>query len=76
MHLADIVRGADTNHMDLAPQATGLLAVSPGMSQVDANDHSMLEAMMPVYDALYAMCRDAVAGQDEKPHWTPQASAP
>jgi hypothetical protein len=31
----------------------------------------MLDAMMPVYDALYAWCRDAVAGTDEKHNWKP-----
>ncbi|MCF8198090.1 MAG: chromate resistance protein [Sulfuritalea sp.] len=76
MRLADIVRGADTSRLDLSPQSAGLLAVSLGMSQMHANDHSMLETMMPVYDALYAWCRDAVAGQDEKHNWTPQAATP
>jgi rhodanese-related sulfurtransferase len=31
--LAAIVRGADANHLDLAPQAAGLLAISLGMSR-------------------------------------------
>ena len=67
--LADIVRGADTDQLGLAPQAAGLLAVSLGMSRRLADDHTLLEAMMPVYDALYAWCRDAVAGTDEKHNW-------
>ena len=71
VRLATIVRGADTARLDLAPQAAGLLAVSLGMSRTHADDHAMLEALMPVYDALYAWCRDAVAGQDEKHNWTP-----
>lgn len=69
--LADIVRGADTDRLDLAPQAAGLLAVSLGMSRTCPDDHAMLEAMMPVYDALYAWCRDAVAGTDEQHNWKP-----
>ncbi len=57
--LAVIVRGADTARLDLAPQAAGLLAVSLGLSRVYADDAAMLEAAMPVYDALYAWCREA-----------------
>ncbi|APW44588.1 chromate resistance protein ChrB domain-containing protein [Rhodoferax saidenbachensis] len=73
-HLATIVRGADTDRLDLAPQAAGLLAVSLGMSRTYADDHAMLEAMLPVYDALYAWCVDAVAGQDERHNWQPGMS--
>lgn len=69
--LADIVRGADTDRLDLAPQAAGLLAVSLGMSRMMTDDLAMLEAMMPFYDALYAWCRDAVAGVDEPHNWKP-----
>ncbi len=70
--LATIVRGADTDRLDLAPQAAGLLAVSLGLSQLHQDDHAMLEAALPVYDALYAWCRQAVAGQDEKHNWKPE----
>ncbi|HSD55388.1 MAG TPA: chromate resistance protein ChrB domain-containing protein [Burkholderiales bacterium] len=56
--LAVIVRGADTARLDLAPQAAGLLAVSLGLSRNFADDAAMLEAGMPVYDALYAWCRE------------------
>lgn len=69
--LATIVRGADTDRLDLAPQAAGLLAVSLGMSRNLSDDAAMLEAMLPVYDALYAWCRDAVAGTDEPHNWKP-----
>jgi rhodanese-related sulfurtransferase len=69
--LADIVRAADTDRLDLAPQAAGLLALSLGMSRNIPDDHAMLEAMMPAYDALYAWCRDAVAGTDEAHNWKP-----
>jgi rhodanese-related sulfurtransferase len=55
--LARIVRGADTDRHDLAPQCAGLLAVSKGMSLLHEDDHAMLEATLPVYDALYAWCR-------------------
>jgi rhodanese-related sulfurtransferase len=69
--LATIVRGADTDRLDLAPQAAGLLAVSLGMSRSMPDDLAMLDAMMPVYDALYTWCRDAVAGTDEPHNWKP-----
>lgn len=68
--LATLVRGADTHRLNLAPQAAGLLAVSLGMSRNIPDDLVMLDAMMPVYDALYTWCRDAVAGTDEKHNWT------
>lgn len=73
--LAAIVRGADTDRLDLAPQSAGLLAISLGMSRTHTDDHAMLEAMMPVYDALYAWCCDAVSGQEEKHNWKPQGAA-
>ncbi|MDP2023946.1 MAG: chromate resistance protein, partial [Hydrogenophaga sp.] len=71
LRLALIVRGADTDRLDLAPQCAGLVAVSLGMARTRSDDHAMLETLMSVYDALYAWCRDAVAGQDEKHTWKP-----
>jgi len=74
--LATIVRGADTARPELAPQAAGLLAVSLGLSRMHADDLDQLEAGMPLYDALYRWCRDAV---DETHDWvshTPKARAP
>lgn len=65
--LAVIVRGADTDRLDLAPQCAGLLAVSLGLSRLHADDHEMLRHGMGVYDALYAWCRDA---RDERHGWT------
>jgi hypothetical protein len=69
VHLARVVRGADTHRPDLSPSCEGLLAVSLGMARIHTNDHAMLNAMLPVYDALYAWCRDAVAAQDEQHNW-------
>ena len=64
--LATIVRAADTAQLRAAPQAAGLLAVSLGLSMLHTDDQAMLSAAMPVYDALYAWCRD---GQDEHHSW-------
>ena len=70
--LATIVRGADTDRLDLAPQSAGLLAFSLGLSRIHAaDDHAMLKAAMPLYDALYAWCRDRVSAQDETHNWKP-----
>ncbi len=55
--LALIVRGADTDRLELAPQSPGLLAMSAGLSALHADDHAMLEQGMTLYDALYAWCR-------------------
>ncbi len=70
-HMASIVRGADTDALNLAPQSAGLLAISLGFSKNIADDHAMLTAMMPVYDALYRWVLDAVAAPDEKHDWKP-----
>ncbi len=64
--LADIVRGADTNRHDVAPQAAGLLAVSLGLSRMFRDDLEQLEAGMLLYDSLYRWARDAV---DEGHDW-------
>jgi rhodanese-related sulfurtransferase len=69
--MASIVRGADTDALNLAPQSAGLLAISLGFSKNITDDHAMLAAMLPVYDALYRWCIDAVAATDEKHNWKP-----
>ena len=69
--LARIVRGADTGRLRLAPQSAGLLAVSLGLSANFPDDHAMLAAALPVYDALYAWCR---SHQDEA-HASPPLAA-
>lgn len=56
--LAEIVRGADTGHLDLASEAAGLYAISIGLSRISADDHEQLRYGMLLYDALYAWCKD------------------
>ena len=68
--LALIVRGADTARLDLAPQASGLAAISLGLSRKYADDHEMLRHGLVMYDALYAWCK---GGQDEVHTWNPAA---
>jgi len=67
--LAVIVRGADTDRLDLAPQSAGLKAFSLGLSRLHAaDDLAMLAAALPLYDALYAWCREA---RSEPHSWNP-----
>jgi rhodanese-related sulfurtransferase len=66
--LALIVRGADTNRLDLAPQAAGLMAISLGLSLNFEKDLEMLAQGMTVYDALYSWCRK---GKAEVHTWNP-----
>ena len=74
--LARIVRGADTDKLELAPQSAGLLAFSLGLSSLHATDDAaMLEAAMPLYDALYAWCRLQSRGIVEVHSWQPGAAA-
>ena len=56
--LSTVVRGADTNAHDLAPEAAGLLALSVGLSRQYRDDIAQLDAGMPLYDALYRWARD------------------
>ncbi len=58
--LAIIIRGADTNRLDLAPQCPGLLAISRGLGANIQDDQAMLQAGLVIYDALYTWCRDLV----------------
>jgi hypothetical protein len=62
--LADIVRGADTKRLDLAPQAAGLFAISLGLSRLCmGDDQRMLAHGFVVYDALYEWLRYGRAEQ-------------
>lgn len=70
--LALIVRGADTDRHELAPQAAGLLAASLGLSRMYRDDIEQLEASLPLYDAFYRWCRDAV---DETHDWPADRNA-
>ena len=66
--LAIIIRGADTDRFDLAPQAAGLWAISAGLSYNYKNDHEMLAIGMKIYDALYSWAKYV---HEEKHNWNP-----
>ena len=52
--IAAIVRGADTDRHDFAPQAAGLEAIFSGLAYNSKNDHELLELGMIIYDGLYS----------------------
>ncbi|WP_094462468.1 chromate resistance protein ChrB domain-containing protein [Pannonibacter phragmitetus] len=73
LRLAAIVRGADTARPDLAPEASGLLAASLGLSRMYADDLKQLDAGMLLYDAFYRWCRDATGETHNWPTNKPKA---
>lgn len=52
--IAAIVRGADTDRHDFAPQAAGLEAIFSGLAYNSKDDHELLELGMIIYDGLYS----------------------
>ena len=71
-HLATVVRAADTDRHELAPEAAGLLAISVGLSRAHRDDLAQLEAGMVLYDALYRWARD---GRGEGHDWPADRAA-
>ena len=69
LQIAHIVRGADTDRFDLAPQCAGIWAISAGLSYNYSNDHQMLEIGLKIYDALYSWTKFV---QQEKHNWNPE----
>ena len=60
--LARIVHGADVaDDRDATLQSRGLLAVAEGFHLLNLGDHRQLELSLPVYDALYAWCKQEAA---------------
>lgn len=68
IEIADIVRGADTDRFDLAPQAAGLWAISAGLSYNIHDDYEQLILGMKIYDALYSWASKV---HGEKHNWNP-----
>jgi hypothetical protein len=66
--LAPIIRGADTDRHDLAPQASGLHALSLGLTLLFDDDQALLAEGLVVYDALYAW---ATRARGERHDWRP-----
>ena len=55
--IAPIVRGADTDHHELASQSNGLWAISAGLSRNIKDDQELLQQGMILYDALYTWAK-------------------
>ena len=66
--MAVIVRGADTDRFELAPQSAGLWAISAGLSYNIKDDHEMLAIGLKMYDALYSWAKYV---QEERHTWNP-----
>ncbi len=66
LHMARVIRGADTNVHDLEPECAGLLALCVGLSRKFQDDLAQLEAALPLFDALYHWARD---GRAETHDW-------
>ena len=68
LRMAMIIRGADTDRFDLAPEAAGLWAISAGLSHNFRDDMEQLEIGMKMYDALYSWAKHV---PHEKHNWNP-----
>lgn len=56
--MAVIVRGADTDRHDLAPEVAGLWAISAGLAHNIKDDYKLLEIGNLLYDALYSWAKN------------------
>jgi hypothetical protein len=60
--MASIIHGADVaEDVSATPQSAGLLAIADGFALLDVDDLRQLELELPVYDALYAWCKQEVS---------------
>jgi len=57
LELAKIVRAADTDKMEMAPEAAGLEAIMTGFGVVSKDDYETIAKASPVYDAFYTNCK-------------------
>jgi hypothetical protein len=63
LELARIVRAADTNKTELAPESIGLEAIASGSMVLAKDDYEAIEKQAYVYDSLYAYCKLQVVKQ-------------
>jgi hypothetical protein len=57
--LAEIVHGADIEaDVHIVPEAAGIKAIAEGFYLSCPDDHEKLRLEFPLYDALYAWCRN------------------
>lgn len=55
--MAQIVRGADTDRHDFAPEAAGLWAISAGLAKNISDDYELLSIGLKLYDGLYTWAK-------------------
>jgi AraC-like DNA-binding protein len=63
LSMAPIIRGADTDRHEIAPQSAGLWAISAGLAHNFKEDQELLRQGLILYDGLYSWARFL---QDEK----------
>lgn len=61
--IALVIRGADKDRHDLAPEAAGLWAIASGMAGNIKDDQELLQYGLRIYDALYSWAK---SGRPEK----------
>ena len=71
LHLATIIRGADTQRHELAPEAAGMMAALLGLSRMYRDDNTQLDAGMLIFDAFYRWSRDAIKETHDWPTVSP-----
>lgn len=57
LELAKIIRAADTDKFELAPESVGLEAIASGSMMLAKDDHEAIEKQSYLYDSLYAHCK-------------------
>jgi hypothetical protein len=66
LELAKIVRAADTDRYDLAPEAAGLEAIMSGIAYSSKSDKVAVKTAKKVYDAFYVHCKLKLLYQKHK----------
>lgn len=66
LEMAKIVRSADAHKAREVPEAGGLKAIAKGFRLISRNDYENMSKQFPVYDALYAYCRERLEGERER----------
>ncbi|TMB54243.1 MAG: chromate resistance protein [Chloroflexi bacterium] len=65
--MAEIVHGADVSaDLDRVPESRGLKAIAEGFGLVYPDDHAILAAELPLYDALHAWCARQLETADRR----------
>lgn len=60
-YMAKVIRGADTSDKSLTPESVGIEALLDGIRLLHhPDDQAQRKASAPVFDALYAYCKEKV----------------